>query len=45
MSLSNVRIHVERVIGLLKNKYQIFEGPIKIILLLSKEFEEMPRID
>ena len=34
--LSRVRIHVERVIGLLKNKYLILKGPITISLLKHK---------
>ena len=28
--LSQVRIHVERVIGLLKNKFTILKGPIPV---------------
>ncbi len=34
--IANVRIHVERVIGLVRNKFKILEGPIPIWLLRSK---------
>ena len=34
---SLVRIHVERVIGLMKNKYLILKEPLPICLLKHKE--------
>ena len=34
--LSRVRIHVERMIGLLKNEYLILKGPIAVCLLKHK---------
>ena len=34
--LAHVRIHVERVIGLLRNKFIIFQSTIPIKLLMSK---------
>lgn len=44
-SLSSVRIHVERVIGHVKNKYTILRGPLHIHLLNLKYSEEIPMID
>ena len=39
--LSQVRIHVERIIGLLKNKYTILRGKLPITILKHKnDFEE-----
>ena len=35
--LSSVRIHVERVIGLLKNKYAIFKKVVPITLLSTED--------
>ena len=43
--LSRVRIHVERVIGLLKNKYLILKGPIPISLLKHKGDKQVANID
>ena len=43
--LSRVRIHVERVIGLLKNKYLIPKGPLAIGLLKHKGDQEVANID
>ena len=34
--LSRVRIHVERVIGLLKNKFLVLKGPLPISILKHK---------
>ena len=43
--LSSVRIHVERVIGLLKNKYKILEGPIQLNLLKHSNDINFAHID
>lgn len=43
--LSNVRIHVERVIGHLKKKYRILRGPIPITLLNHKGDTDVANID
>lgn len=43
--LSRVRIHVERVIGLLKQKYKILEGPLPLNLIKHKSDEEYATID
>ena len=43
--LAHVRIHVERVIGLLKNKYTLLKGPIPIPLLQVKDDSTLPSID
>ena len=43
--LSMVRIHVERVIGLLKNKYTILKGPIPVEVLKHKGDSEVANID
>ena len=45
--ISSVRIHVERVIGLLKNRYTILQGTlqIQVIKSLTDEVSEMARID
>ena len=43
--LSRVRIHVERVIGLVKNKYLILKGPLPICLLKHKGDTTVANID
>ena len=43
--LSAVRIHVERVIGLLKNRYTILKGPIPVSLLKHKGDTDIANID
>ena len=43
--LSAVRIHVERVIGLLKNRYTILKGPIPVSLLNHKGDTDIANID
>ena len=45
--ISSVRIHIERVIGLLKNRYTILQGtmPIQMIKCLTDEVSEIARID
>ena len=37
--LSSVRIHVERVIGLLKNRYTILKGPLPVKMINSMSDE------
>ena len=39
--LSMVHIHIERVIGLLKNKYTILKGPLPVDLLKHKYDSEV----
>ena len=43
--LSMVRIHEERVIGLLKNKYTILKGPIPVKVLRHKGDSQVANID
>ena len=43
--LSTVCIHVERIIGLLKNKYTILKGPIPVNLLKHKGDKDTANID
>ena len=43
--LSRVRIHVERVIGLLKNKYTILKGQLPVQLLKHNDNSDVANID
>ena len=43
--LSAVQIHVERVIGLLKNKYRILKGPLPVNMLKHKGDITVANID
>ena len=43
--IAKVRIHVERVIGLLKNKYTILQGTLPITFLKRKHDSEYAFID
>ena len=43
--LSQVRIHVERVIGLLKNKYTLLQGKLPISMLKHKDDSDVCNID
>ena len=43
--MSQVRIHVERIIGLLKNKYTILKGPLSTVLVKHKNDTDLARID
>ena len=43
--LSKVRIHVERIIGNLKNKYTILKGPLPVNLLKHKDDKGAANID
>jgi hypothetical protein len=44
-SISNVRIHVERVIGLVRQKYSILGGPLPIDFISKTAEENEPLID
>ena len=43
--IANVRIHVERVIGLLRRKYAILEGILPIDYLVTKADARVPMVD
>lgn len=43
--IANVRIHVERVIGLLRNKYTILQGTLSTDYLITSEQRQVPMID
>ena len=43
--IANVRIHVERVIGLLRQKYTMLQSVVPISLLISKTNLESPMLD
>ena len=43
-NIAQVRIHVERVIGLVKNKYTIMKGQVPIDVMCHEE-EEIPKLD
>ena len=43
--LSRVRVHVERVIGALKNKYTILKGPIPTPMVKHADDTEVANID
>ena len=43
--LSRVRIHVERVIGLLKQKFTVLEGPLPVNLIKHKSDGEYATVD
>ena len=44
-NIANVRIHVERVIGLLRQKYTMLQSTIPINLLITKTGQENPVLD
>ncbi|XP_078019358.1 uncharacterized protein LOC117245667 [Epinephelus lanceolatus] len=44
-SLANLRIHVERVIGVVRNKYQILSSKIPIDMVLPCEGEQITLLD
>jgi len=44
-SIANVRIHVERVIGLVRQKYTVLQGTLPIDYLSSRSGEDCPLID
>ena len=43
--IAHVRIHVERVIGTVRQKYSILNGPLSLELLTCKEGESLTTID
>ena len=43
--IANVRIHVERVIGLAVRKFRVFDGEIPLEFLKLKQGEAVPTID
>lgn len=43
--IANVRIHVERVIGLLKNRYTILQSRLPITLIKRKSDTEVATVD
>ena len=43
--LARVRIHVERIIGLMKNKYTILKGPLPVQLLKHSNDADVSNID
>ena len=43
--IANVRIHVERVIGLLKNRYTILQSHLPITLIKRKGDTEVATVD
>ncbi|XP_064479223.1 uncharacterized protein LOC135392443 [Ornithodoros turicata] len=43
--LANVRIHVERVIGLVRTKYSILKSTIPIEMVTTREGDEVPMLD
>jgi hypothetical protein len=43
--IANLRIHVERVIGLLRNRFQILSGIVSMDLLTVKDGDNLPPID
>ena len=44
-TIANVRIHVERVIGFVRQRYTILQGTVPIDFLSSRKGEEIPLID
>ena len=44
-SIANVRIHVERVIGNVKQKYSILQSTIPIDFVIKRVAEDCPLID
>ena len=43
--MSKVQIHVERHIGLLKNRYTILKGPMPVSLIKHKKDTDVANID
>ena len=44
-SIANVRIHVKRVIGAVRQKYSIIKGTFPIDLLIKNSQEDIPLVD
>ena len=45
MKIANVRIHVERVIGLVRRKYSILQGILPIQLVTARRGDDLAPID
>ena len=43
--IANVRIHVERVIGIVRQKYSILKGTLTLEYVAKKPYEDSPYID
>ena len=44
-TIANVRIHIEHVIGAVRQRYTILQGTLPIYFLSSRKVEELPLID
>ena len=44
-TIANVRIHVERVIGMVQQKYSILHETIPIVFVIKRAGEDIPLID
>ncbi len=44
-SIANVRIHVERVIGVVHQKYRLLTGTLPLEYVVKKKEEKTPHID
>ena len=44
-TIANVRIHVERVIGIVRQKYSILQGTLPIDYVIKRVDEDYPLID
>ena len=44
-AIANVRIHVERVIGMVRQKYSILHGTLPIDFVIKRAGEDVPLID
>jgi len=44
-TIANVRIHVERVIGLVRQKYSVLKGILPIEFVTTKPGQDCPHID
>ena len=44
-TIANVRIHIKRVIGAVRQRYTILQGTLPIDFLSSRKGEELPLID
>lgn len=44
-TIANVRIHVEQVIGMVRQKYSILHGTIPIDFVIKRAGEDIPLID
>ncbi len=44
-NIANVRIHVERVIGAVRQKYSILRGTLPVDFLIKKQEDTSPQVD